>query len=73
MEKIITDTVGEKIIVKWDGTRFSLVSETGESYDTTVVILNPREMGELIQFVMNQEVYNAISRFILSRWRTNPY
>ena len=51
--KVITDNLTEKIEVKWDGEIYALVrirydQETGLS---RVIILNPREMNEVVKFV----------------------
>ena len=51
MEKILTDNASEKITVKWDGERFAVASsrkQLGNRFD--IVILNPREMLELVEF-----------------------
>lgn len=54
-EKVITDNAGERIIVKWDGVRFSLVHQLKIPDDASrkVIILNPKEMIELIEFSGN--------------------
>ena len=53
-ERIITDNNSEKITVKWDGERFAVVSEKGDGWyeakESNTIILNPREMLDLIEF-----------------------
>lgn len=54
MEKVITNNVGEKITVKWDGERFAITQKQTNKLGTTllsVIILNPREMADLVDFV----------------------
>ena len=54
-EKVITDNMEEKIIVKWDGNRFALVQQTGGELTNQIkaIILSPREMMEIVQFAGN--------------------
>ena len=52
-EKVITDNVAEKIIVRWDTERFFITGinnwSTGSGRHT--IVLNPREMADIIDFV----------------------
>lgn len=50
IEKILTDNAGEKITIRWDGTRFAIVHQTKVAGYTKGIILNPREMLSLIEF-----------------------
>ena len=56
MEKVLTDNASEKITVKWDGVAFALVrkrpvgTDKGTVTFTDTVILNPKEMADLIVF-----------------------
>ena len=54
-EKIITDEPEESITIRWDGVRFALVQELKTPEDTykKTLILNPREMMEIVQFASN--------------------
>jgi len=62
VEKILTDNPSETITIKWDGERFILVqgkqmeSTSGFAHITgyTAIILNPREMLELVEFASKQ-------------------
>jgi len=51
-EKIITNNGGERMIVRWDGERFALISfrKAEGSPITNVILLNPKEMISLISF-----------------------
>jgi len=62
MEKILTDNSSEKITVKWDGTRFALVSERKSNdigIPSSIIILNPREMAELCKFAIDEGDYQC--------------
>ena len=48
-EKIITDNTNERIRVVWDGERFALI-RSRDNLVKAIIILNPREMMELVQF-----------------------
>ncbi len=50
-ERVITDNTntGEILKVKWDGLRFTLIGERKDT-EPSVIILNPREILELIKF-----------------------
>ena len=48
--KVLTDNASEKITVKWDGTRFAIIQKFKSSSSSRTVILNPREMLDLVQF-----------------------
>ena len=53
VERIITDNSSEKITVRWDGNRFALISERKNNdlgVPSSIIILNPREMLDLIEF-----------------------
>lgn len=56
MEKILTDNSSEKITVKWDGVAFALVrkrpvgTDKGTVTFTDTIILNPKEMLDLVRF-----------------------
>ena len=53
--KVITDNLAEKIIVRWDDERFSLIQVSRDNKPSTnVVILNPREMRELVEFAIDK-------------------
>lgn len=55
-EKIITDNREGIIRIKWDGTRFALVSKRKGNdlgWTTAMIILNPREMMDIVQFASN--------------------
>ena len=56
-EKIITDNAGETITIKWDGQEFALVHQLKIPDDASlkVIVMNPREMLDLVDFVMRQE------------------
>lgn len=53
--KVITDNGSEKIVIKWDEVRFTLI-ETDKTHEAvgpplrTIIFLNPREMLEVIKF-----------------------
>lgn len=47
-EKVITSNSEQVITIKWDGVRFSLTELDREK--SKVIILNPREMMEIILF-----------------------
>lgn len=51
-EKVITDNIGETITVKWTGEVFALIRQPKIKVDesTRIIMLNPREMLELINF-----------------------
>ena len=55
-EKILTDTAIETVKVRWDGERFGIVrkrpvgTDKGTVTFTDTIILNPREMLDLIEF-----------------------
>ena len=52
-EKILTDNAGEKIVVRWDGTRFTLIKMKKAVFGNKVsdiIFLNPREMLEVVEF-----------------------
>ena len=54
IEKVITDNAGEKITVKYDGTRFALVlfrksNDVGAT--TSVIAFNPEEAMILLKFL----------------------
>lgn len=54
MEKIITDNAVERVTVKWDGERFAITQLIcGTPPLLRVVILNPREMMDVIIFAGN--------------------
>jgi len=50
VEKVLTNSAGEKITVRWDGERFALVHYLKYLDTTEAIILNPREMLDLIKF-----------------------
>lgn len=52
MEKILTDNSAGKLTIKWDEERFGLIEEFKPPVikDKQVIILNPREMADLIIF-----------------------
>lgn len=54
MEKILTDNSAGTLKVKWDGTRFALVQQDKREDKSLLppetILLNPREMLELVQF-----------------------
>lgn len=53
MEKIITDNSVGILRIKWDGTRFILISERKDNdmgIPSSIIILNPREMMDIVQF-----------------------
>ena len=65
-EKVITHEPTETIMVKWDGTRFAVLTiklpmhrylKPRKHYATEIVLLNPREARELTQFI--EEVLNG--------------
>ena len=60
MEKILVSTPSEVVKVKWDGTRFALVALDREKV-SAVIVLNPKEMLELVIFVSNLGDKNAIN------------
>ena len=47
-EKVITSNSEQVLTIKWDGERFSLIELDREK--SKVIILNPREMMEIIMF-----------------------
>ena len=49
-EKVITDNASEKITVKWDETRFTLVMQRNDINYRQTITLNPKEMLDLIEF-----------------------
>ncbi len=52
-EKVITDNDYEKIITKWDGVRLTILGfykKEGAFILSGMIILNPREMRDLIEF-----------------------
>jgi len=54
MEKILCDNDSELIKVKWDEERFAIIQEKRDGwYEVSTIILNPREMLELVRFVGN--------------------
>lgn len=53
VERIITDNTEERIRIIWDGTRFILVQDQESNPLQTIIILNPREMMDIIQFASN--------------------
>ncbi len=53
-QKVITNNSSERLVIKWDGERFGLVcSIKGQTWGINAIILNPREMLELIEFAGN--------------------
>lgn len=53
IERVITDNLREKIVIKWDGTRFALVSRRKNNdagNPVAIIILNPVEMMVLVKF-----------------------
>ena len=50
LKKVITDNSGETITVKWDGVRFALFSKKKNPESLSCIILNPREMLDLVDF-----------------------
>ena len=50
MKKILTDNASDLIIAKWDGIRFALVNRHRSDGAVDVIILNPKEMLDLIEF-----------------------
>ena len=53
-EQILTDNSTEILKIVWDGTRFALTASrrfAGIPTSRAVVLLNPREMLDLIEFV----------------------
>lgn len=56
-EKILTDNTTEKILVRWDGERFGIIHQYRNpdgTATTTAIILNPKEMLDLIDFAGKQ-------------------
>ncbi|KKM04732.1 hypothetical protein LCGC14_1761320 [marine sediment metagenome] len=53
LEKVITDNTYEKVTARWDGERFALVWESDllGTKRMNVILLNTREMAELVEFV----------------------
>lgn len=55
-QKIITDSSEETVRIIWDGTRFIIIS-VGKGPNIgrpiTIIILNPREMMDIVQFASN--------------------
>lgn len=55
MKKILTDNAAERITVDWDGERFAISQlHRGSSeklHGFSIIILNPREMLDLVEFV----------------------
>lgn len=49
-EKILTDNAGELIKVRWDRERFAIVQWYKLTGNTHTVILNPKEMLDLVEF-----------------------
>ncbi len=52
-EKVLTDNAYEKVTARWDGERFALVWESDllGTKRMNVILLNPREMSDLVEFV----------------------
>ena len=53
-EKVITDNSSEKLVVRWDGTRFGIVyfeKWNNVALKTFAVILNPNEAMALVKFL----------------------
>ena len=53
-EKILTDHKGQRLSIKWDGTRFSLVEEWDARHGyggLWPIVLNPREAQEISEFI----------------------
>jgi len=67
LEKVITDNSMGTLIIRWDGERFALIDKKAAGSNLgfnhavgyTIIILNPREMAELISFVSSKEVEDA--------------
>lgn len=65
IEKVITDNAVETITIRWDGQRFALIhkkrlgSNCGFDHATgySTVILNLREMSDLIVFARSIKTY----------------
>lgn len=56
MEKIITDNPSEQLVVRWDGVRFAILTIKKDGrvgYAKDCILLNPKEMTDLIKFVMS--------------------
>ncbi len=49
--KTITDNAGERLVIKWDGERFSLVHHDKIQDKARAILLNSQEMGEIMDFV----------------------
>lgn len=49
-EKILTDNATELIKVRWDRERFALILYDKERMFFKTIILNPREMLDLVEF-----------------------
>lgn len=59
--KVITANPFETLEIKWDGERFALVHHSVVGYHnssskTKTIILNPREMKEIVNFVKEVRV-----------------
>ena len=53
--KVLTDSVSETVKILWDGERFALTHwDKDKDNPPSVIILNPAEMLELIEFVGEQ-------------------
>lgn len=48
--KEITNNMAENLTIKWDETRFGLILSNKMNRINKVIILNPKEMKELIDF-----------------------
>ncbi len=57
MQKIITNNSGEIIKIKWDDARFALIARHHGVISERTIILNPREMDDIVEFV--KEVKNG--------------
>ena len=56
-EKTITDTEFQELIARYDGERFGVV-ETDSCSKSKVIIMNPREAGELAEFIIENLIEN---------------
>ncbi len=48
--KTITDNAEERLAIKWDGERFSLVHYDRIQDKARAILLNPKEMIEIVNF-----------------------